>query len=323
MNKPLLYFSYLIIVANFLIFVVGISANIGFVGAFMGGLMAIGTDPIILMLGTLLGAGLVVKSFKLSVVYLWLGAMFLTMLVHVILGTTKVFVDVVRFDAFLITSALIIIVTSFFVPKSKAITKKTSVKKVKVKHGAKVNKDSNKGIRSILLIIIISVSTFLLVTPSPRESLVGENVTQYVLKPFFTSSRILKCTYRELTTGNKILVSLCYTIDVDEFIVKWNILLAKFNDPNKLEKAQVDKWVSNQTMLLPDPPLRIDPEASVKKLGAFYFKKKYSTDKNTVTKTINILHPILLIILIFYTWRLRFCITVVTISLFKKIKAAI
>ena len=112
----LLIFSYLIIFANILFFAVGILGNIGFVGSFMGGLMAIGTDPIILILGALLGGGLVAKPFKLSVVYLWLGAIFLTMLVHVVLGTTKVFVDVVKFDALLIISALIIIATSFFRP---------------------------------------------------------------------------------------------------------------------------------------------------------------------------------------------------------------
>ena len=112
----LLIFSYLIIVANILFFAVGILGNIGFVGSFMGGLMAIGTDPIILILGALLGGGLVAKPFKFSVVYLWLGAIFLTMLVHVVLGTTKVFVDVVKFDALLIISALIIIITSFFRP---------------------------------------------------------------------------------------------------------------------------------------------------------------------------------------------------------------
>jgi len=78
--------------------------------------MAIGTDPIILILGALLGAGLVAKPFKLSVVYLWIGAMFLTMVVHVILGTTRVIVDLVKFDALLIISALIIIATSFFRP---------------------------------------------------------------------------------------------------------------------------------------------------------------------------------------------------------------
>ncbi|MDB4250437.1 hypothetical protein N9806_02785 [Candidatus Pelagibacter sp.] len=112
----LLYFSYLIIVANILILSVGYVANIAFIGSFLGGLVAIGTDPIILLLGALLGAGLVVRSFKLSVVYLWIGAMFLTMLVHVILGTTRVIVDLVKFDALLIISALIIIATSFFRP---------------------------------------------------------------------------------------------------------------------------------------------------------------------------------------------------------------
>ena len=125
MRKSLLYFSILIIVTNFLFFAVGIIANIGFVGAFMGGLMASGTDPVILMLGALLGAGLVVKPFKFSVIYLVIGAIFLTMLVHVILGTTRFIVDAVRFDALLIIPSIIIVVTSFFGPKSKASTKKT------------------------------------------------------------------------------------------------------------------------------------------------------------------------------------------------------
>ena len=92
MNKPLLYFSYLIIVVNIIILSAGYVANIDFIGSFLGGLMAIGTDPIILILGALLGGGLVAKPYKFSVIYLWLGAMFLTMLVHVILGTTKVMV---------------------------------------------------------------------------------------------------------------------------------------------------------------------------------------------------------------------------------------
>ena len=77
MNKPLLYFSYLIIVANILILSVGYVANIAFISTFLGGLIAIGTDPIILILGALLGAGLVAKPYKFSVIYLWLGAMFL------------------------------------------------------------------------------------------------------------------------------------------------------------------------------------------------------------------------------------------------------
>ena len=68
MNKPLLYFSYLIIVANFIFFAIGFGNEIVFVGSFMGGLAAVMSDTIILMLGALLGAGLVVKPLKFSVV---------------------------------------------------------------------------------------------------------------------------------------------------------------------------------------------------------------------------------------------------------------
>ena len=112
----LLYFSHLIIVANILILSVGYVANIAFISSFLNDLISIGTDPIILILGALLGAGLVAKPYKFSAIYLWIGAMFLTMLVHVILGTTRVIVDIVKFDALLIISALIIIATSFFRP---------------------------------------------------------------------------------------------------------------------------------------------------------------------------------------------------------------
>ena len=113
MKKTLLYFSILIRASNFLFFLVGFIANI----AFIGSLIAVGTDPIILLLGALLDAGLIAKPLKLSVVYLWISALFLTMLVHVILGTTRVIVDVVRFDALLIIPALIIIITNIFKPK--------------------------------------------------------------------------------------------------------------------------------------------------------------------------------------------------------------
>ena len=118
MKKSLLYFSILIIVSNILIIGVGFLSNIAFISRFMGGLMTVGTDPIILILGALLGAGLVAKPLKLSVVYLWISALFLTMLTHVVLDTTKVSVDVVRFDALLIIPALIVIVTSIFKPRN-------------------------------------------------------------------------------------------------------------------------------------------------------------------------------------------------------------
>ena len=118
MKKILLYFSILIIVINILIIGVGFITKITFIHTLMSNLMTVGTDPIILILGALLGAGLVAKPLKLSVVYLWIGALFLTMLVHVVLGTTKVIVDVVRFDALLIIPALVVIVTSIFKPRN-------------------------------------------------------------------------------------------------------------------------------------------------------------------------------------------------------------
>ena len=197
----------------------------------------------------------------------------------------------------------------------KLVQKKNNVK---VKHGVKINKDSNKGFRSILLIITISVSTFLLVIPNPRESLVGENVTQYVIKPFFTTSRIQKCIYKVWNQSFKIPAFKCNTIDLDKFITKHN-----------LEKkiSQLDKWIDRRINLLPELPLRKEGQMygtdRVRQIGTFYLQKKYRTNDRVINEIINILHPILLIVLIFYIWRLRFCITGITLSLFKKIKAEI
>ena len=119
----LLIFSYLIIVTNLLFFGIGILNDIGFVGGLIGGLIGAGTDPVILLLGALLGAGLVAKPLKFSIIYLIIGAVFLTMLSHVMLDTTIFIVDVIRFDALLIIPAIIVIITSFFAPKNKVATK--------------------------------------------------------------------------------------------------------------------------------------------------------------------------------------------------------
>ena len=119
----LLIFSYLIIITNLLFFGIGILNDIGFVGGLIGGLIAVGTDPVILLLGALLGAGLVAKPLKFSVVYLVIGAIFLTMLAHVMLDTKRFIVDLIRFDALLIIPAIIVIITSFFASKNKVATK--------------------------------------------------------------------------------------------------------------------------------------------------------------------------------------------------------
>ena len=315
----LVTFSYLIIVLNFLFFVIGFTSNIVIVGSYLGFLAAIGTDPIIIFYAIIIGAGLVNYQSRFSILYFILAAVVGAAASHYFIGTKMFIIDVVRFDALLIMPALIVIVASFFTPKSKDSTKKVSIKKVKVKHGAKVNKDFNKGIRSTLLIIIISAGTFLLVIPNSRESLVGENVTQSLLQPFFTTSRIQQCTYQLRPNAIlKIPGFDCNTIDWDSFITKHNLVK---NTP------QLDKWFRYRTMLLPEVPLREEGQMygtdRVRQIGTFYLQKKYRFNDRKVSKIINILHPILLIVLIFYTWRLRFCITGITVSIFKKIKAAI
>jgi len=124
----LLTFSILIIVSNFLFFVVGILDNIGLVGAFMGGLMAIGTDPIIIMMGIIIGTGLVVKQSKFSILFFIIAAVVAATVTHFMLGTTKFIVDVVRVDALLIIPALIIIIASFFTSKIKPTKKTKAIK---------------------------------------------------------------------------------------------------------------------------------------------------------------------------------------------------
>jgi len=197
MRKSLIYFSYLIIVSNFLFFVVGISANIGFVGAFMGGLMAIGTDPIIIMMGIIIGTALVVHQSRFSILYFILAAVVGAAAVHYFLGTTKVFVDVVRFDALLIMPALIVIVASFFTPKSKAI--KTEL--------IKVEPSILKMMRILILIFGAGISGFILFADVGRDShdiddtLFGKYITYSLVKPFHMERKLSWCKVRLLKSS--------------------------------------------------------------------------------------------------------------------------
>jgi len=327
MKNSLLYFSISILVLNLLFIIIAVANNfVGFFGALVGGSAAILTDPVILVAGILGGVALATQRIKFAVIALVVGSIIAAVVVHFFLDTTRFIVDVVRVNVFLIIPSIFVVVASFFTPKSKDSAKKVSVKKVKAKNGSKVNKDSNKGIRSILLIIIISVGTFFLVIPNSRESLVGENVTQYVLKPFFTSSRVLKCSYTsKIYYGENHWK--CKTIDINKWKATHNV-----------ERKLLNFYLYNKIKLLNETPLKeevtkYDPEKTVlennikwnrdRKTGTYYLQKKYRTNNRALSKIIDILHPILLIVLIFYTWRLRFCITGITVSLFKKIKAAI
>ena len=114
MNKLLLYFSILILVSNLLFFLIGFTNNIGFVGAFMGGLMAIGTDPFIIVMAILIGTILVNLKSRFLVIYFILASIVGATVIHYMLGTTIILVAIVRVDALLIIPSIIIIVASFF-----------------------------------------------------------------------------------------------------------------------------------------------------------------------------------------------------------------
>ena len=129
MKKSLLYFSIFILVSNFLFFLIGFTNNIGFVGAFMGGLMAIGTDPIIIAMAIIIATALLVKQSRFSVVFFILASIVGATVVHFMLGTTKLIVDIVRVDVLLIIPSIIIVVASFFEPKIKITNKKSKIKK--------------------------------------------------------------------------------------------------------------------------------------------------------------------------------------------------
>ena len=123
----LVTFSILIIVLNSLFFLIGFMNNIGAVGAIAGGLMAIGSDPVIIFYAIIIGAGLVVHQSRFSILYFILAAVVGAAVTHYFLGTTKLIVDIIRVDALLIMPALIVIVASFFTPKTKSKIKYTEL----------------------------------------------------------------------------------------------------------------------------------------------------------------------------------------------------
>jgi hypothetical protein len=119
MNKSLLYFSILILVSNFLLFLIALTNNIGVLGGYFGGLMAIGTDPVIIFMAIIIGTALVVQQSRFSVIYFILASIVGATIFHFMIGTRMFLVDIVRVNVLLIIPSIIIIVASFFGPKSK------------------------------------------------------------------------------------------------------------------------------------------------------------------------------------------------------------
>ena len=184
MRNFVLIFALPILIFNMLFIYVGFVANIGFVGSFVGGLMAIGTDPIIVMIGILLGIMLTVfKQSNFSLIYLILGAVLSTVVIHFILGTTKFIIDLIRFDALLIISSVTILITSFFSPQIKSIKPKV-----------KINTDPSKqrGVRLLVLIFSAAIFGFILFSGQTKfsnqnkitKTVVGKYITKPIIKEF-------------------------------------------------------------------------------------------------------------------------------------------
>ena len=193
----LVTFSILIIVINSLFFLIGFMNNIGAVGAIAGGLMAIGSDPVIIFYAIIIGAGLVVHQSRFSILYFILAAVVGAAVMHYFLGTTKLIVDIIRVDALLIMPALIVIVASFFTPKSKAI--KTEL--------IKVQPSILKVIRILILIFGAAISGFILFADTTggshriTDTLFGKYISKSLVKPFHMERTLNRCKVKDLKSS--------------------------------------------------------------------------------------------------------------------------
>ena len=193
----LVTFSILIIVINSLFFLIGFMNNIGAVGAIAGGLMAIGSDPVIIFYAIIIGAGLVVHQSRFSILYFILAAVVGAAAAHYFLGTKMFIIDVVRFDALLIIPAFIVIVASFFTPKSKAI--KTEL--------IKVQPSILKVIRILILIFGAAISGFILFADTTggshriTDTLFGKYISKSLVKPFHMERTLNRCKVKDLKSS--------------------------------------------------------------------------------------------------------------------------
>ena len=190
MKKSLLYFSISILFLNCLFFLIGFGNDAEEVAIFMGGLMAIGTDPVIIVMAILIGTALVVKQSSLSVIYFILASVVGATVVHYMLGTTKLVVDIIRVDALLIIPSIIIIVASFFGPKSKATTKKIKYTELPI----------HKPLRIIILIFTAVMLWVILINEDrsvryyKNKTIFSKYVSKYIIwNNAFADRKIIWC----------------------------------------------------------------------------------------------------------------------------------
>ena len=202
MKKSLLYFSISILFLNCLFFLIGFGNDAEEVAIFMGGLMAIGTDPVIIVMAILIGTALVVKQSSLSVIYFILASVVGATVVHYMLGTTKLVVDIIRLDALLIIPSIIIIVASFFGPKSKATKKKIKYTELPI----------HKPLRIIILIFTAVMLWVILINEDrsvryyKNKTIFSKYVSKYIIWNNVFADREIKWCMRtnELSPGLKI-----------------------------------------------------------------------------------------------------------------------
>ena len=270
----LLRFSYLIIIANFLFFLVGFINNIGIVGSYLGFLGAIGTDPIIIFYAIIIGAGLVVHQSRFSILYFILAAVVGAAAVHYFLGTKMFIIDVVRFDALLIMPALIVIVASFFTPKSKTI--KTEI--------IKVDPSTLKAIRILILIFSAAISGFILFTDTAgynhriTDTLFGKYVSKSLIKPLHYKTTLTWCEdKKDIRTCKKY---------VEDSLFKSDELFKS----GKITREEIIKQIKSDDIKV----------------------SKYPAGNYRVTMWI--IHIVLFIISMVAVFKLRFCITHVLLT---------
>nr|ABZ06574.1 hypothetical protein ALOHA_HF4000097M14ctg1g17 [uncultured marine microorganism HF4000_097M14] len=344
-KNTLLYFSISILILNILFLLYGITTNSLLSARFMGGLAAIMTDPIILILG--LVGGVFLQNVKFPVISVTVASILAAIVIHFILGTTRFIVDVIRVDALLLICSAITLITNI-TPIAKGLYSLTKLKfykdlltgKPKTKKSLK--KDSNKGLRFSVLVFSICIIWFLLFYKSIDRSLIG-GPTELILKPFYTKSRIEKCEYNTRIEKNPF-INMTYAdwmygkasensiISEQYKKIKFYIEVTKtrcfriddifeFISKNNITKQKADEYIKHRTILTPS----FKKAASVKLdvVGNFYLQKLYSTDSHGIWEGKIRLHYVLFIISILIIWRLRFALSNVVLKTFNKIKSNI
>ena len=120
----------------------------------------------------------------------------ITIVIHFILGTNDFIVDIVRFDALLIISSIIILVASIFSSRTKD---------TKTKININTDPSKQRGVRLLIIIFSAAIFGFFLFSGQTKfsnqnkitKTVVGKYITKPIIKEFhMDEKRILRGNYR-------------------------------------------------------------------------------------------------------------------------------